>query len=176
MSAIRRGVPAFISSGLNSGWRISSARLSERPSQKNPPRGSGAAIPATVNRGANAVSARALPQADAAPGIAPQSFREVIELFERHREAILRTHLHSNVHLVSFEPGRVELRLEPAAPRDLVNRVAQKLSEWTGQTWLVGIAAAGGDATLREQDEARPHFIASSLAPISGTCSARITP
>ena len=120
-----------------------------------PPRGSGATIPATVNRGANAVSARALPQADAAPGVAPQSFREVIELFERHREAILRTHLHSNVHLVSFEPGRVELRLEPAAPRDLVNRVAQKLSEWTGQTWLVGIAAAGGDATLREQDEAR---------------------
>ena len=126
--------------------------------------GAGASIPATVNRGTNAVSARTLPQPEAASNPAPQSFREVIELFEQRREAILRAHLYSHVHLVSFEPGRVQLRLEPAAPRDLVNRIAQKLSEWTGQTWLVGVAGEGGEATLREQEQARENSIRGEAA------------
>ena len=88
----------------------------------------------------------------------------MLELFEQRREAILRTHLYAHAHLVSFEPGRIELRLEAAAPRDLTNRVAQKLSEWTGQTWLVGIAPAGGEPTPKEQDEARAHSIRGEAA------------
>ena len=94
----------------------------------------------------------------------PTSFRELLEMFEQHKEAILRAHLYAHVHLVQFEPGRVELRLDPAAPRDLVNRVAQKLSEWTGQTWLVGIASEGGQPSLKEQDEAREHSIRGEAA------------
>ncbi|HYC14688.1 MAG TPA: DNA polymerase III subunit gamma/tau, partial [Stellaceae bacterium] len=35
----------------------------------------------------------------------PQSFAEVVELFDRKREAVLRSHLFANVHLVRFEPG-----------------------------------------------------------------------
>ncbi|MGH6981742.1 MAG: DNA polymerase III subunit gamma/tau, partial [Stellaceae bacterium] len=72
--------------------------------------------------------------------------------------------LHAHVHLVSFEPGRMQLRLDPAAPRDLVNRVAMKLSEWTGQTWLVGIANEGGDPTLKEQEQARESSIRGEAA------------
>ena len=133
---------------------------------RGPGSSAGAAIPATVNRGANAVSARAVPQPDAAPNKAPSptSFRELLEMFEQHKEAILRAHLYAHVHLVQFEPGRVQLRLDPAAPRDLVNRVAQKLSEWTGQTWLVGIASEGGQLSLKEQDEAREHSIRGEAA------------
>ncbi len=94
----------------------------------------------------------------------PQNFRELLHLFEQRREAILRAHLYAHAHLVQFEPGRVQLRLEAAAPRDLVNRVAQKLSEWTGQTWLVGIASEGGEPTLKEQDEAREHSLRGEAA------------
>jgi len=125
-------------------------------------RGPGAAaapVRAAVNRGAHAVSALPLPQGDAAADPGPQNFRELLQLFERRREAILRAHLYAHAHLVQFEPGRVQLRLEAGAPGDLVNRVAQKLSEWTGQTWLVGIAGAGGEPTLKEQDEAREHSL-----------------
>jgi DNA polymerase III subunit gamma/tau len=138
------------------------------PATAAAPRGpgpsAGAGIPTTVNRGANAVSARALPQVEAAPNLAPQSFRELLEMFELRKEAILRAHLYAHVHLVQFEQGRVQLRLDPAAPRDLVNRVAQKLSEWTGQTWLVGIASEGGQPSLKEQDEAREHSIRGEAA------------
>jgi DNA polymerase-3 subunit gamma/tau len=132
-----------------------------------PGNGASAAIPAAVNRGAAAVSARALPLAEpVAPGLAPSptSFRELLDLFERRREAILRAHLYAHVHLVHFERGRVELRLDPGAPRDLINKVAQKLVEWTGQRWLVGIAPDGGETTMKEQEEAREHSIRGEAA------------
>src|SRR5205085_4928829 len=66
---------------------------------------------------------------------APQNFAEVIALFDKRREALTRSHLWSHVHLVTFEPGRIELRPEETAPRDLANRLGQLLTEWTGMRW-----------------------------------------
>jgi DNA polymerase-3 subunit gamma/tau len=84
----------------------------------------------------------------------PQSFGEVVALFDKRREALLRLHLWSHVHLVSFEPGRIELRPQDGAPRDLANRLGQLLSEWTGARWIVAVSQSGGAPTLAE-DEAR---------------------
>jgi DNA polymerase III subunit gamma/tau len=138
---------------------LAEGRAPVPPAAPRPPQPAGVGAPVTVNRGGQAVSARALPQAepDAGPHLAapPQSFRELLELFDARREAILRAHLYAHVHLVQFEVGRIEFRLAAGAPRDLANRVAQKLTEWTGQRWLVGVANAGGEPTLREQEEAR---------------------
>jgi len=166
--------PADLVKALSEGRETAPA-----PRGPNPGAGSGAgasiAAPAPVARGGggdNAVSARALAQAEPHPAPAalsgfapaPQNFRELLDLFEQRREAILRVHLHAHVHLVHFEPGRVELRLAPGAPRDLVNKVAQKLGEWTGQRWLVGIAPEGGAPTMKEQDDAHEHSIRGEAA------------
>ena len=40
----------------------------------------------------------------------PQSFAEVVALFDKRREAVLRSHLAAHLHLVHFEPGRIEFR------------------------------------------------------------------
>jgi DNA polymerase-3 subunit gamma/tau len=84
----------------------------------------------------------------------PRSFAEVITLFDKRREAVIRSHLWSHVHLVAFEPGRIEFRPEAAAPRDLANRLGQLLGEWTGSRWIVAVSQAEGAPTLAE-DEAR---------------------
>jgi DNA polymerase-3 subunit gamma/tau len=102
-----------------------------------------------------------LPAALPTPGIQPahasmpQSFAEVIALFDKRREVLLRSHLWSDVHLVHFEPGRIEVRPASSAPRDLANRLGQLLSEWTGSRWLIAVSEAAGDLTLREQEEGR---------------------
>ena len=83
----------------------------------------------------------------------PKSFDEVIELFGARREAMLRTQLWANVHLVHFEPGRLEFRPAPAAPRDLASQVGDRLSQWTGRRWVVSIASSGGEPTRREAAE-----------------------
>src|SRR5216683_902337 len=95
-------------------------------------------------------------ESDPAPALPqPQSFLEVIELFDKYREAVLRTHLHAHVHLVHFEPGRIEFRPAIGAPRDLANRLGKLLGEWTGTRWVVSISGEEGAPTLREQAEVR---------------------
>jgi DNA polymerase-3 subunit gamma/tau len=85
----------------------------------------------------------------------PQSFRDVAALFDRKREAILYTLLVNDAHLVRFEPGRIELRPAPTAPRDFTNRVGSMLSEWTGQRWIVSVSQDRGEPTLAEQTAQR---------------------
>jgi DNA polymerase-3 subunit gamma/tau len=85
----------------------------------------------------------------------PQSFLEVMELFDQRRERILRGHLVNDAHLVRFEAGRIELRLTPAAPRDLPNKLGQLLSQWTGRRWVVSISSEPGEPTLGAQAATR---------------------
>ncbi len=82
----------------------------------------------------------------------PQSFAEVVALFETKREGILHAHLVNNVHLVKFEPGRIEYNPEPHAPRDLPARMMELLGRWTGRRWVVVINAnEDGAPTITQQ-------------------------
>lgn len=85
---------------------------------------------------------------------APRSFDDIVALFRAKREGILLTHLLSDVHLVHFEPGRIEFRPSERAPGNLANRIAACLNEWTGKRWLVSLSNAAGEATLKEQQAA----------------------
>jgi DNA polymerase III subunit gamma/tau len=94
----------------------------------------------------------------------PASFLEVLDLFDEHREALLRTHLYANVHLVRFEPGRIELRPTEAAPANLPNRLGQLLTEWTGRRWVVSVSDEPGRSTLRDEVQTRDQEIRSAAA------------
>ena len=104
------------------------------------------------------------PQVAAERDPIPQSFAEVIALFDTRREALLRSHLWSHLHLVHFEPGRIEFRPAANAPRDLANRLGQLLSEWTGIRWLIAVSEAEGEPTLHEQEERRERDLRNELA------------
>jgi DNA polymerase III subunit gamma/tau len=113
--------------------------------------------------------AAATPEAPAQPNAAahepmPQSFAEVVALFDKRREAVLRSHLLSQLHLVHFEPGRIEFRPAPGAPRDLANRLGRLLGEWTGTRWLIAVSEAEGEPTLREQGERRERELRNEVA------------
>ncbi|MEX2615371.1 MAG: DNA polymerase III subunit gamma/tau [Alphaproteobacteria bacterium] len=89
------------------------------------------------------------------PGVlSPQSYDEVVSLFDEKREGILTAHLRQDVHLVHFSPGRIEFRPGPHAPKDLANRMGHFLSDWTGERWIVSISDAEGAPTLSEQRDA----------------------
>ena len=75
-------------------------------------------------------------------------------LLGERREAILQAHLKNNVHLVRFEPGRIEFRPDEHAPRTLANRLGALLSEWTGRRWVVAISSEPGEPTLAQQESA----------------------
>ncbi len=95
----------------------------------------------------------------------PQSFAEVVALFDKRREAVIRSQLREHVHLIAFEPGRIEFRPAEGAPSNLANRISQLLGEWTGERWLVARSeAASGEPTLREQEERRDRDLRNEVA------------
>jgi DNA polymerase-3 subunit gamma/tau len=94
----------------------------------------------------------------------PQSFDETIALFEKHGEVITRAQLRSQVHLVAFAPGHIEFRPAESAPRDLANRLGQRLGEWTGTRWVVAVSQAEGAPTLEQQQQARISEMESEVA------------
>ena len=131
----------------------------------------GAAAPPSARRIEAVVAAAAAPQQPAprppptaALDTMPQSFAEVVQLFDERREALIRSQLYSQVHLVAFEPGRIEFRPAEAAPRDLANRLGQLLGEWTGRRWVVSVSQAVGAPTLAEEEAQRAGELRNEVA------------
>jgi DNA polymerase-3 subunit gamma/tau len=114
-----------------------------------------AQISATGTSGGAEVMRRIQPQiesvAEPVPGM-PANFEELIALLTEKREAVLAAALSSAVHLVHYEIGRIEFRLDAAAPADLAPRMSRLLGDWTGRPWLVSLSREPGAATLREQN------------------------
>ena len=84
-----------------------------------------------------------------------ESFEQAVALFAARREAVLNAHLRSHVHLVHFEPGRIEIHPTSQAPAHLANRMGELLGRWTGQRWVVTVSKAPGQPTLEEQERAQ---------------------
>jgi DNA polymerase-3 subunit gamma/tau len=120
-----------------------------------PTSGGAAALPAVV---APASEPQESPAPRAEYDAMPQNFAELIALFDKRREALIRSHLWSHVHLVAFEPGRIELR------RDLANRLGQLLGEWTGARWVVAVSQAEGAPTLAEDEAQRASALRNEVA------------
>ena len=89
-----------------------------------------------------AEGAEALPQ--------PESFPAVAQLFAERREAILHAHLRNNVHLVRFEPGRIEVRPSEQRRPTSPTGSASSLTKWTGRRWVVTISREEGAPTLSQ--------------------------
>ena len=125
-------------------------RLTESPAAPGaarlPPGGGGGAR-AVANGGTMPA-----PVAETAPRLA--SFRDVAALVAEQRDPILHAHLVHSVHLVRFAPPVIELRPEPAAPRDLAARLAAVLAEATGARWTIALSAVAGEPTLAVQGTA----------------------
>ncbi len=144
--------------------------------------GAGGGAPSGAPRGTT-VMARTLavaspglyPQDDALAAIALNSFEDIVALFGRKREMLLKASLMKDVHLVSFQQGHLEIRLEETAPRSLSGQIATKLGEWTGQRWVVSLSNAAGAPTLDEvsrgqqariMDEVRQHPVVAEVLRI----------
>jgi len=91
-----------------------------------------------------------VPSADAS-GAEVGSLEDIVALAERHREVDLRHWLMSDVHLVRFSSGHIELRQNAVVLKPLAGELSEKLQEWTGQRWIVALSDERGDPTLEEQ-------------------------
>ena len=111
-----------------------------------------AAPASTAPTGASALR-QPQPEAMAAAAPAPElpaDFTAVVALFGARREGVLTAHLTNDVHLVRYEPGRIEFRPTPRAPKNLASAVTEKLTQWTGARWVIAVSNEEGQPTLAE--------------------------
>ena len=117
------------------------------------------------------IIAQPAPQTDAETALQPQpaqpeinNFEQVIALVDQENERILRADLVNNVHLVNFQPGKIELRLVTGAASDIPQRLYKFLNEHTDARWSVALAKEGGNQTLAQQEGARKEALRAEVA------------
>lgn len=122
-----------------------------------PPSGTAMAVSAPSGGGGTAAAPQAVPQAALQDQpVALASFDDVVALAGEHHALRLQAHLVDHVHLVHFQPGRIEIRLSDEAPPNLPNELGKKLTDWTGSRWVVSLSSAQGAPSLKkQQDNAR---------------------
>lgn len=85
----------------------------------------------------------------------PADFRALVSLFEEKKEVRLFTELYTEVNLVSYQQGHLEIRVSERAPQNLAGKVMQHVQNWTGQRLMVSLSSAEGAPSLAEQDRAK---------------------
>ena len=97
----------------------------------------------------------------AAPGGAPAPaarlarFEDVVSLARAKRDIQLVQALEHDVRLDRFEPGRISMSLVEGASPALAQTLAKRLQDWTGERWMVALAAGATAPTLRETEAKR---------------------
>ncbi len=77
-------------------------------------------------------------------------FEDVVELIRTMRDGVLLVEVENNLRLASYSPGRIEFVPTGTAPRDLAQRLGQRLQGWTGARWAVTLVNEGGAKTIAE--------------------------
>jgi DNA polymerase-3 subunit gamma/tau len=133
--------------------RAAHSRAPANPTPRHEARGSAAPL-----------QVQAQPEsAEAAPQMFLQSFEELIRLAQEKRDIPLKVNLERGVHLVKFEQGKIELRLNENAPASFVGDLQKKLSAWTNQRWMVIVSQQQGAPTVFEINEEKKKAATDSM-------------
>ncbi len=98
------------------------------------------------------------------PALAVLSFAELVALAAQKRDLGVKLALERDVRLVRYEDGRLDIALEPSAPKTLVNELSRKFSQWTNRRWMVVISQEPGQPTVRSQVEAKQAALKTGVA------------
>ncbi|MET4682201.1 DNA polymerase III subunit gamma/tau [Brevundimonas faecalis] len=113
--------------------------------------GGGAGGPRGGGSGGGGASAMLAARPMAQPALPdPQTFEAVVALIGEKREITLQMDVERYVKPVSFKPGAIVYEPAQGSPVDLARRLASRLKEWTGRTWLIAANGQGGGETLIE--------------------------
>lgn len=93
----------------------------------------------------------------------PQTLADVEYILNKSGRIRLAGEVFQAVHLVHLEPGRLDIRLEPGARKEIYNELSKSLNELTGNHWLVSPSDKDGSLTLAEQRAAEEKAVIESL-------------
>ncbi len=75
---------------------------------------------------------------------------DLIELCQIKRELQLKYELETNVNLVKFEYGRIEISFNEKLEKNFIKNLTVKLLEWTNKRWIISLTKKEGNKTIRD--------------------------
>ena len=81
------------------------------------------------------------------------SFEELIELCIKKKEIKLKYELESNVNLVTFLTGRIEIAFNENLDKDFIKDLSNKLYEWTNKRWIISLSKKEGLISKKQEEK-----------------------
>ena len=75
---------------------------------------------------------------------------DLIRLCKTKKELQLKYELETNVKLVKFEYGRIEISFNEKLEKNFIKNLTEKLLEWTNTRWIISLSKKEGDKTIRD--------------------------
>jgi DNA polymerase-3 subunit gamma/tau len=93
------------------------------------------------------------------------SLSDVAAMAAERRDIRMKIAIERQLRPVGFEAGRIDVSLTDDAPHGLPQELARKLTEWTGDRWVVAVSRDPGGTTIAEEREAaRDRLVADASA------------
>ncbi|MDA0971729.1 MAG: DNA polymerase III subunit gamma/tau [Proteobacteria bacterium] len=80
-----------------------------------------------------------------------QSFQDLLDLTNKHKEIELKFDLERNVRLVKFEEGKIDISFNENLSKDFIKNISNKLNEWTGKRWIISLSKDEGETSVYEK-------------------------
>ena len=71
----------------------------------------------------------------------------------KKKEVKLKYELESNVNLVAFNQGRIEIAFNENLDKDFVKELAAKLYEWTDKRWIISLSKETGLISKKQEEK-----------------------
>ena len=81
------------------------------------------------------------------------NFEELIDLCTKKKEIKLKYELESNINLVAFDQGRIEIAFNEDLDKDFIKELSTKLYEWTNQRWIISLSKKEGLKTIKQEEK-----------------------
>tara|TARA_Y100001936_G_scaffold243576_1_gene282630 strand:+ start:778 stop:2418 length:1641 start_codon:yes stop_codon:yes gene_type:complete len=81
------------------------------------------------------------------------SFESLISLCTEKKEAKLKYELETNINLVSFSDGLIEISFNENLDKDFIKNLSNKLLQWTSKRWIISLSKNQGLITKKEKNQ-----------------------
>ena len=87
------------------------------------------------------------------------NFEELIEYCLKKKEIKLKYELESNVNLVTFVEGRIEIAFNENLDKDFIKELSNKLYEWTNTRWIITLSKKKGLISKKQEEKIYNKFL-----------------
>ena len=81
------------------------------------------------------------------------NFSDLIQLCHDKKEIKLKYELETNVNLVSFAEGRIEIGFNENLDKDFIKELSNKLFEWTNLRWMISLSKKEGEISIKQREK-----------------------